>query len=175
MVRNAMLAVGLLIALFIPVSSPAWARQSAAKPEAQEPTSTLSNGIETLRSGDRTIQTDVTGKGAVLCSWGILEAIRAAGRECFKGQDAEFQAELDDSLSRIDQFIIRNSSRPVTQAGLDIRRAQALKQLHSIGNICTGDAAKMYEGLRARGASQLHASTTELLSIPREPVINPCL
>jgi hypothetical protein len=170
-----MLAAGLLTALLVPVSSATWAQEGAAKSAVQEPASTVSNGVETQRIGDTTVQTDVTGKGAVLCVWGILEAVRAAGRECFKGQDAEFQTELDTSISGIDQFIIRNSSRPVTQAGLDDRRAQALKQLHSLGDICTGDAARMYEGLRARGVDELRANTTDMLSVPREPVINPCL
>jgi len=136
---------------------------------------TTTNGIETRHSGENIIQTDRTGKGAVLCMWGILEAVRATGRECFEGQDQEFQAELDSSLARIDQFIIRNSSRPVTQAGLELRRSQAVQQLRSSGNVCAGDTAKMYQALRTGGADRLRGYVTDMLSIPREPVINPCL
>jgi len=172
---RSMLAVGLAVVLLPNWPTRAGAGQSQTGEEKQASSDTFSRGIETTRSGNNTVQTDRTGKGAVLCMWGILEAVRAAGRECFKGQDPAFQAELDHSMTRIDRFIIRNSTRPVTQAALEARRVQGLQQLHAYGNICTGDAAKMYGVMRASGAAQLRAGTTELLSIPREPVTNPCL
>ena len=156
-------------------SSTTLARQSASSDNSQHSATTTINGIETEQSGNSVIQTDRTGKGAVLCIWGILEAARAAGRECFKGQDQEFQSELDASLARMDQFIIQNSSHHLTQAGLETRRAQSIRQLHSLGNICTGDAGGMYAVFRTRGVAQLRTLVAENLSIPREPVINPCL
>ena len=118
---------------------------------------------------------DLSGKGAVLCAWGIYEAARAAGRECFNGQDGAFQAELDRSLGRIDRFILANSSQHLTAAQLDERRRQGLQQLHQGGDICKGDAVGVYVAMRTQGADALKASTDNLLSVPREPLLNPCL
>jgi hypothetical protein len=142
---------------------------------APDPSVTVSNGIETRRIGDRVIESDMTGKGAVLCTLAILEAVKVAAGQCFQGQDPDLQTELDDSLKRIDEFVIRNSVPPTTQANLDARSAEGRKQLEASGKICTGDAAKLYGAFRRRGAVALRATTTDLLSIPREPVINPCL
>ena len=170
-----LMVIASLAVLVMSSSSAALAKQLAAPDEAQHPSPTTVNGIETERSGDSVIQTDRTGKGAVLCMWGILDAVRTAGRECFKGQDKDFQSELNPSLARMDQFIIQNSSHHATQATIDAIRSQGTRQHHSLGNICTGDASKMYLSFRARGVAQLRALVSENLSIPREPVINPCL
>jgi hypothetical protein len=134
-----------------------------------------SGSIEAFRSGDNVIQSDKTGKGAVLCVWGIYQAAKAVGAECHKGADAAFQSELERSLNRIDEFIVANSKHPVTRKDLETRRIEGLRQLRSSGNICVGDAAKLYNALHDSGAAALQAQTTDLLSIPREPVMNPCL
>jgi len=171
---RAILSVGLVAALL-----PNWPSQVAAtqtsKAEETQPNTASSQGVETFRSGDGTVKVDRTGKGAVLCTWGILEAARTAERECFRDDDKAVEAELDRSISRIDAFIIHNSVRPVTPAALEAERLRGIQALHASGNICKSDAGKMYEAIRAGGASRLEASTTDLLSIPREPVINPCL
>jgi len=132
-------------------------------------------GVETFYSDGDVVQIDRTGKGAVLCAWGILQAARTVGLECHHNEDTAFQNELKRSLRRIDRFIVKNSKHPVTVADLEARRSQGLQELRFSGNICVGDAEKLYEALRGRGVSAVQAETTDLLSIPREPVINPCL
>jgi hypothetical protein len=122
-----------------------------------------------------TLESDRSGKGAVLCAWRILESVRAVGQECFKDRDAALQDALDKSLSRIDRFILDNSSRHISMKGLDARRVEGLRQLHEQGNICTGGAAKMYLVMQARGPDSLRRMTDDLLSVPREPVLNPCI
>jgi hypothetical protein len=157
------------------VLSLAGADRFAIAAEEPKPPAGASPPIDTLHVPGGTIQSDRTGKGAVLCVWMIYAEVQATGQTCFKGQDQAFQAELDSSIKRIDAFIIKNSSRPVTQAGLDARKAQGRQQLGAIKNLCTSGAAQMYQALRAGGPDKLRASTTDLLSIPREPVTNPCL
>ena len=134
-----------------------------------------SGSIETFRSGDNVVQSDRTDKGAVLCVWGIYQAAKAVGSECHKGADAAFQFELERSLNRIDEFILANSKHPMTRKDLESRRIEGLRQLLSSGSICVGDAARLYEALRDSGAAALQSQTTNLVSIPREPVMNPCL
>ncbi len=119
-------------------------------------------------------QVDNTGKGAVLCLWQIYSFIIEVGNQCFKNND-DIQRELVESVKRIDAFIIRNSSHPVTQAQLSASEAQATQNLHKSGNMCKGDGANLYQRVRSGGAAGIHGSLDELLSVPREPVMNPCL
>jgi hypothetical protein len=132
------------------------------------------NGVETMVSGRNIIKIDRTGKGAVLCVWEIFEFVRAVARECRQGQDDALHAELDSSLARIDQFILANSLDAVSVAGLDVMRSQARRQLQDAGPICAGFGAQLYDTYRARGAATLRDYVTDLISIPREPVMNPC-
>jgi hypothetical protein len=165
----------LLLAVTVTIA-PALAAWASTGQRVKDAPDVPSTGIETFRSGKNVVQIDRTGKGAVLCAWGIYESIRVIGRECHQGQDVAFRTELDQSLARIDDFIMKNSRQsPITKADLNARRMEGLKQLHASGNICMGDGEKMYVMFRTRGAPALRAQTTDLLSVPREPVMNPCL
>lgn len=172
MLHRSMLIFGLATAVLSvsPAHNTMVGTDDGQKEEAQV---TSSRGIETQRVEGGVLKTDVTGKGAVLCIWGIYEALRAVGQECHKNQDGSFQKELNRSLDQIDRFIIKNGH--TKRANLETRRVKGLEELHASGDICLGDARKMYDQIRSRGAAALHASTVDLLSIPREPVMAPCL
>jgi hypothetical protein len=166
MLRRSALSLG-LVGVFIPAF--------VAFANADQLPPSQSGGVETRRLGDKTVQIDNSGKGAVLCIWSIYDAVRLVGRECHAGQDAAFQAELEQSIARIDDFIIANSTSPVSKEQLDARRAQGLRGLQVRGSICAGGAEQLYQMLRRSGPEAIRAQTADLLSIPREPVMNPCL
>ena len=136
---------------------------------------TTFHGVRTERVEGGTLKIDITGKGAVLCSWGLLQAAREVGLACHKGENLEFQTEVQRSTNRIDEFIIANAKSATKKTDLALRHAEVSNQLQSSGDLCTADAARLYDNMRVRGAATLQAQTTELLSIPREPVMNPCL
>ena len=129
----------------------------------------------TTEGVDGEAQVDNTGKGAVLCARMLYIAAEQVGRQCAAGQDAAFQQELTRSLSRIDRFIIANSSQPVTQAQLDAARAREQAQNRRHVKLCEGDMLGLYQAIRAQGPQAMRTSVDDLLSIPREPVLNPCL
>lgn len=81
------------------------------------------NGIRTERRSEGVLKIDMTGKGAVLCMLGILEIIKKAGSECYKGKDADFQLEVGRSIERIDRFVVQNSPTPVTPEQIAADRA----------------------------------------------------
>ena len=100
--------------------------------------------------------------------YGILQAIRAVGQACHEGADPEFQQELKTSLDRIDQFIAENARNGTVPS----RSGTAERQPRSV---CSRDAEMMYGAFRTGGAAGLRAQVDDLLSILREPVLNPCL
>ena len=119
-------------------------------------------------------ETDTTGKGAVMCIWGIYVGLQQIGDTCFAGQDQDFKAQLADSIARTDRFIIANSPERVTQADLEARKQYGRAEAVQFG-LCSGDGVQMYRMMRDQGPAALKAGTDELLSIPRKPVMNPCL
>lgn len=129
---------------------------------------------EIVAADGSTARSDNTGKGAVMCLWGVLEAARVAGDACAGNEDAAFRTDLARAIAQVDAFILKNSSVPVTPAQLEARRAAGAAQVRRSGPVCTGGAHAFYESLKTRGAPALRASTQDALSVPREPVMNPC-
>jgi hypothetical protein len=117
---------------------------------------------------------DRRGKGAVLCAWSLYVVAQEVGRRRHAGEDAAFQDELARSVARTDAFILRNSSAHPTPADLAARKALALRETPAAA-LCTGTTAELYDQFRKQGAAALRASTDDLLSVPREPVMNPCV
>jgi 16S rRNA C1402 (ribose-2'-O) methylase RsmI len=135
--------------------------------------------VVTDSEGRHAAEIDATGKGAVLCAWMLYSAAEQIGETCFKGQDSAYQAELRNSLARIDRFIIANSPERVTQAQLDARRTTSRREnlaaASRTGGLCTGEMRELYTAFRTVGADGLRAGVDDLLSIPRKPVFNPCV
>jgi hypothetical protein len=102
-------------------------------------------------------------------------ALHAAltGRVCYPGEDEAFQSALDESLARIETFILENSS--MSAAELAQSKQKYIDRERDRSQLCGGDGQTLYEGLRSRGGEALRSSTAKLLSVPRKPVMNPCL
>lgn len=137
------------------------------------------NGVDVVQDGSGwEAMVDRSGKGPVLCLWSLYVATQEIGNRCFAGKDREFREELDRSITRTEAFIVANSSTPVTQADLRARKeAEAATAAEHLKpeRLCKSEWVQLYENFRSAGAAGLKASTDELLSVPREPVINPCI
>ncbi|WEK41328.1 MAG: hypothetical protein P0Y50_06885 [Candidatus Brevundimonas colombiensis] len=121
-----------------------------------------------------TVQTDVSGKGAVLCAWTLYDTMAIIGETCHRNRDAALREELRDGVGRIENFIMANSRTPVSRQGLDDARRQRRAELDR-GLCRQRDAVEMYRALREQGPEAVRSNIDDLLSIPREPVMNPCL
>jgi hypothetical protein len=84
--------------------------------------------------------------GAVLCIWMIYLGLREFGAKCYPSEAREVQALLDETIARVDDFIIENG--PTTRQELE-----RLKQTRPYGplpanELCKSDLRIMYEKLR---------------------------
>jgi hypothetical protein len=121
-----------------------------------------------------TVQMDVSGKGAVLCAWMLYDTVAIIGETCHRNRDEALQTELRNSVSRIETFIMANSREPASREGLDEARRQRRAELDR--RLCRQrDAVDMYRAVRDQGPEKLRSDIDDLLSIPREPVMNPCV
>jgi hypothetical protein len=131
---------------------------------------------------------DRSGKGAVLCLWHILLHAQAVVEKC--GWE---RLPVDDAIDRAiiatDAFIIVNSSSPVTQD--DLAAAKARISAEAIGEmsspipseawVCSVREGQYTPGTLAQAmredftAQELDAWAADALSVPREPVLDPCM
>ena len=120
---------------------------------------------------------DVSGLGAVLCHWRIYLLVQARTAGCGLARGPVDDV-IDEAIVEIDEFILANSSEHPTRATLDNTKRLAtefeLSQLPPANpsKMCAGD---LVDQLRDWGPDQIRAEVKKLLSIPREPVMNPCL
>jgi hypothetical protein len=136
--------------------------------------------VSTRHVGGAEIKFDNTGKGAVLCTWSMLVAAANAAQKCGWGENLA----LGEAIGQIDAFIIANSLEPVTQEQLSARKAAdsglGYETAAGRASMCEYTAGshsfgEMLWRIHASEPEQLAALTSDLLSVPREPVMNPCL
>jgi hypothetical protein len=109
----------------------------------------------------------------VICAMGIYNALAEYGRRCSPPPNPEFQAELERSTIRIDQFVLANS-----KISLDEIAKFKLKQSR-VGapdaSICRMDIGNMYQIASKVGAKDLRDGMDKLLARPGEPTWGDCL
>jgi hypothetical protein len=153
----------------------------------------LANGVsffQTRHDGKiSVVGNDSSGHGAVVCGITMLLTVRHALSICAPQQSTEKIAELDSQLDRIANFIVVNSVPPqpkVSKAALQAQIDEAKAKVASdTASDTTGEAATYCNsGLGARvvghfdefyGDGKLKKWTDDLLSVPRPPVLNPCI
>lgn len=126
--------------------------------------------------GPQQFKADTTGAGAVLCAWSIYLSVQTQVAACAMPRRPADDA-IDQAIVAMDEFIIANSSLHPTRAALDaFKRNAAASELsflrRSQPEFCQ---SRDTEHFRSSSPEQIEASVKELLAVPREPVMNPCL
>lgn len=109
----------------------------------------------------------------VLCMWALVTAVAEVGRRCRAGEDPAFQAELDLSVERVDEFVRRNSDSTPEQVAA-FKREQGLVGAPA-AQLCTGDPLQLYEAFASAGPDALRSSVDDLLARPGPPTWGTCL
>ena len=109
----------------------------------------------------------------VICHMGIYNMLAEYGRRCSPPPKPEFQAELERSIVRIDEYVLANS-----KISRDQIAAFKLKQSR-VGapdaSICRADFGEMYQSASKASATELRDSVDKLLARPGEPTWGDCL
>jgi hypothetical protein len=147
----------------------------------------LSSGVSFYleRHGDKITSWDgdTSGHGAVRCAWEIYVAVRVHIDACSPDEDPNLEADLDDALDRVNDFIAENSLVPITKQQLvdaiEQRKQQAIGMLRrSQGDQreqCEADgAAPLVKAMKSTPRDKWVSTLNDLLSVKRPPVMNPC-
>lgn len=120
---------------------------------------------------------DKSGAGSVLCVWSLYLSVQALTAAC-----ALPRRPVDDAIDRaivaIDEFILANSSLHPTRSMLEqFKREAAEGEVSSVRRwrgpeFCKNDDFELF---RSPAPKKIEEGVKELLAVPREPVINPCL
>ncbi len=120
-------------------------------------------------------------QGGVLCVWNIYILIQRIGAVCYPEETA-FQTALDETVRRMDDFIIANM--PTTHEVLDAARREGLRMSGAdeiMPQRCRGsdrrarDMMNMSRHSRMSGPDSMRAEADRLLATARRPSMNPCL
>jgi hypothetical protein len=109
----------------------------------------------------------------VICLWALTSAAAEIGRLCRPGRNPAFQAELERSVSRFDDYVLSNSHVTAEDVA-SFKREQGFAGA-SESQVCTGEHPAFYDLLAARGAEALRSEVDQLLSRPGTPTWGDCL
>ena len=133
-------------------------------------------GEDRMILGPRQFETD-KGGGAVLCAWSMYLSVRTQATACAISRQPVDDA-IEEAITAIDGFIIANSSLHPTREMLEDFKRRAgeaeLRHARQLGmqKYCESNLAQHF---RRQSPDKILASVKELLAVPREPVMNPCL
>ena len=124
---------------------------------------------------------DQSGKGAVLCAWSIYTTTQTIRDTC-QWERTPADDAIDTGVADIEAFIIKNSAKPVTPEQLALTKQDAaadlVQAIAATPDMCTANRQDqsplaLLWAMRTQEPADLTAQIADLLSVPREPVMNP--
>ena len=108
-----------------------------------------------------------------MCGWAFVAFAQNVGHVCFPGQDKAFQGEVDESVARIDAYVLKNG--PDTPADIVAFKHDQAQVGRSAEELCTGDGLTMYNHFRGLAPGSVRAMTDSLVSRPGKPTWGDCM
>ncbi|MEO5375672.1 MAG: hypothetical protein H7840_15620 [Alphaproteobacteria bacterium] len=151
---------------------------------------TISRGgvvISQYRMGDKieALGVDNSGHGAVMCMWGLYVDLKTTLDYCLPDKFGDLKEELSVAIGQINDFIVQNSLTKVSPADIEGRIAKQEDNIRKRIRGIPRDELEMkcvpkgmigiIENLQSTPREKFKASIANLLSVPRPPVMNPCL
>jgi hypothetical protein len=109
----------------------------------------------------------------VFCMYAFLVVAQQVGRRCFAGQDSDLQAQLDASVSAFDEYVRRNSD--ATPADIAKFKADQGHEGAPSAVLCHGDALRLYEMFRSKGATFVRSWSESMVARPGRPTWGDCV
>jgi hypothetical protein len=112
----------------------------------------------------------------VICTMAIFGAIAEIGRRCYPDRLPEFQAELRQSLVRLDAYVLANSD--MTAEDLERFKADQSGAGLSDAELCSSEFGSVYtepQATEAMDADDLRSSIDQLVARPGTPTWGTCV
>jgi hypothetical protein len=142
------------------------------------------SGVEILAMPNGTAGIDNSGHGAVLCAWHFYMMIKNALDMCPADPDRKYNGEIAAAIGRINEFISINSPShtPIKQLN-DYVIDNNTNNIASFNSktpedqqiVCAKIRKKIDYNVLVQMRDGLQSKIDDLLSVPRVPVMNPCM
>ncbi|HYD06061.1 MAG TPA: hypothetical protein VEC60_10055 [Reyranella sp.] len=121
---------------------------------------------------------DTTGKGAVLCAWQIFQTVRNVIDACAPGEFQALRSDMSWAIDATNDFIAANSPQPVTKAELEavVARDAERDRARFTSASCPTLREQWIESWSSVTMGEpFRRGVADMLSVPRKPVMNPCV
>lgn len=109
----------------------------------------------------------------VLCLWALTSVAAEVAKHCPGKRNPEFQAVLDESVSRMDQYVAANGNMSAKAIDEFKRRQGGVGQ--DVANLCSSDALQLYDGIHSQGSTALRDGVSKVVARPGTPAWGDCL
>ncbi len=134
-------------------------------------TAKFKGGVEIDSAG---ISMDTSGHGAVICSWGMLIAYEAKLKTCAPDRAAASIKNIQKAIGKTNEFIVKNSILPISKEEIDVATKAKEEMYASKGKaLCTKEEIEILD--KSFSKDDFNIQIDKMLSVPRPPVINPCM
>jgi hypothetical protein len=138
-------------------------------------TALFSSGVSISKDGRGV---DNSGLGAVSCAWMVHSHTYQLLKACMPSRESYLKA-YGEAVDRIEDFIVENSLTPVSKSELQ-KNAETMfdmsKQQMSMEQLCESDFLPNSDGdLSEEKSKTFRQSIDKILSVPRPPVMEPCI
>lgn len=128
---------------------------------------------------------DISPHGAVLCGWEIYTTIKNTAEACSSEEKNEFKDNINYAVNKFNDFIVANSLTPVSKNELEekiqkrfLEQKEALSKMSKdeFQQTCSSDfIVGTRKQIKSMSQEKFRKSIDDALSVPRPPVMNPCL
>jgi len=109
----------------------------------------------------------------VLCLWALTSVAAEVAKNCPGKADPEFQAALDESVSRMDRYVTTNGS-------MSTEEIDKIKRRHGgvgldVAKLCSTDALQLYDVMHSQGSKALRYGVSKVVARAGTPAWGDCL
>lgn len=108
----------------------------------------------------------------VFCALAISSTMAEIGKQCFPGQDQEFQTDMSRAVVKLDKFVLENSE--MTQDTLTQFKIRQGGVQQPKATLCSAEMLQFYRSTAKRGAI-FDGYVEKLVSRPGKPTWGDCL
>lgn len=110
----------------------------------------------------------------IVCAWAIYTTMASVGAKCFPGKNPRLQADLDDLVTKIDAYVLRNARSMSPALIADFKRRQGHVDTPA-SELCQGDAVTMYQAFERADWPRIRQELDKGLARDGEPTWGTCL
>ena len=110
----------------------------------------------------------------IVCAWALYSVAAQVAARCFPGENPALEAELRNSVTKLDAYVARNS-KDATPANIEKFKQEQGGVGAPVERLCKGDAVMVYRAFERAGPDKLRLETDKATARDGPPSWGTCL